>query len=247
MKLSDFFKKNPKVAIAFSGGVDSAYLLYAASRYASDIGVYYVKSPFQPEFELKDCLSIASGLNIPVNIIELDILSDNNIITNPSNRCYYCKRKMFEAITKKAHCDGFSIILDGTNASDLDTERPGMTALKELSILSPLKLCELTKEDIRHLSKQAGLFTATKPAYACLATRIPCGQRITKEALAITEKSENYLTSLGFTDFRIRMNGQTAIIQIKPEQMNMIFTHREEIVSTLKQYYDKVLLDMEGR
>ena len=247
MKLMDFFKEQRKAAIAFSGGVDSAYLLYAAAQSGAKVCAYYVKSDFQPEFELNDAIRLTEQLNIEMKIIQLDILNVAKIAENPQNRCYYCKRIIFEAIAKEAFADGFSVILDGTNASDDEGDRPGMMALKELKIRSPLRECGLTKEEIRKLSKDAGLFTWDKPAYACLATRIKTGEKITKEKIDITEAAEDFLFSLGFTDFRVRMSGTTAKLQIRETQFNKLLTHRVEIVSELKKYYRDVLLDLEVR
>ena len=180
--LQAFFTNNPKIALAFSGGVDSAYLLYAAKTFGADVKAYYVKTPFQPEFEYEDALRLAEQLGADMVTIHLDVLSDSAITENPKNRCYFCKKRIFTAILKQAKVDGYSLIIDGTNASDDASDRPGMVALQELSVRSPLRECCLTKEEIRRLSKEAGLFTHDKPAYACLATRIPTGTAITAAA-----------------------------------------------------------------
>ena len=237
MTLEQFFSKNTKAAIAFSGGVDSAYLLYAAKRYGADVKAYYVKTPFQPRFEYDDALALAEQLQVPMATIRLDILSQPQIAENPQNRCYFCKKRLFSAICEQAKRDGFDVILDGTNFSDDPTDRPGMQALRELQILSPLRLCQLTKEEIRRLSKEAGLFTHDKPAYACLATRIPAGMPITPELLAKTERSEGFMMGLGFRDFRIRITPQGAKLQIRKEQFPLLEQHRQEIFSRLNQEY----------
>lgn len=143
--------------------------------------------------------------------------------------------------------DGVSLLLDGTNASDDVSDRPGMKALKELSVRSPLRECGLTKEVIRSLSKEAGLFTWNKPAYACLATRIPTGTVITAEKLSNTEKAEDYLHKLGFTDFRVRLYADCAKIQVPENQLDKILRHRVLILQELKKYYSDVLLDLEVR
>lgn len=247
MKLKEFFIEHPKIAIAFSGGVDSAYLLYAAKQYAKDIGVYYVKSSFQPQFELDDAKRLANDLDIDINVIELDVLSDNDVVNNPWNRCYFCKKQIFSAIFDRAKFDGYKVLLDGTNASDDADDRPGMKALCELEVLSPLRLCGLTKSEIRRLSKEAELFTWDKPAYACLATRIPTGQRITEEMLCRTEKAENYLFSKGFSDFRVRTVGENAKIQITEKQLTRFIENRKDILDELKKYYKSVCLDLEMR
>lgn len=247
MQLQDFFKEHTKAAIAFSGGVDSAYLLYAAERYAQEVCAYYVKTPFQPLFEWEDAKRLTDELGILLRCIELDILTDESVVSNPQDRCYFCKKRIFSAIADAAKQDGFSVLLDGTNASDDEGDRPGMKALRELSVLSPLRLCGLSKKDIRALSKEAGLFTWNKPAYACLATRIPAGQPITLQSLRRTEEAESFLFSLGFLDFRIRTVGEDAKIQIASSQLPMLIEHRNEILAELKKRYQSVLLDLEMR
>ena len=247
MELHDFFAKNPKIALAFSGGVDSAYLLYAAKKFASDATAYYVKTAFQPEFELRDAKRLAEELGAKMKIIELDVLCDREITKNPGNRCYYCKKRIFTAIADAAREDGYDLIIDGTNASDDAADRPGIRALQELSVRSPLRECAITKAEVRSLSREAGLFTWDKPAYACLATRIPTGESITAEKLSRTERAEEYLESLGFRDFRVRLMGESAKIQIRAEQLLLLLKHRIEIVEELKNYYPAVLLDLEVR
>lgn len=247
MTLKAFFERNSKAAIAFSGGVDSAYLLYAAKLYGADVTAYYVKTPFQPEFEYEDALRLARQLGIPMVTLSLDVLADPQITANPQNRCYFCKRKIFTAILEQAKQDGYPLVLDGTNASDQADDRPGMQALAELGVRSPLRECGLTKQEIRRLSMEAGLFTHNKPAYACLATRIPTGTPITPTLLKKTENSEAFLQSFGFSDFRIRLLGDSARIQIKEDQLPLLVTHRKAILSELKLYYTSVLLDLEVR
>ncbi|MBQ4538557.1 MAG: ATP-dependent sacrificial sulfur transferase LarE [Oscillospiraceae bacterium] len=247
MTLNEFFKDNPKAAIAFSGGVDSAYLLYAAAAAKANIRAYYVKSAFQPQFELDDAIKLAEELGADMKIINVDVLADSRVSANPADRCYYCKKAIFNTIAEAAKADGFDLILDGTNASDDEGDRPGMRALKELSVRSPLRECGLTKPEIRRLSKKAGLFTWDKPAYACLATRIPTGEVITAEKLAKTESAEDFLFSLGFTDFRVRMSGNSAKIQLPEGQLDKLMAQRKEILAKLKQYYDSVTLDLEVR
>ena len=247
MNLASFFQKYPKVAIAFSGGVDSAYLLSTALACKAEVRAYYVKSAFQPQFELEDAKKLAELLHADMKIIDVDVLSDERITQNPSNRCYNCKKKLFEQILTEAHKDGFSVILDGTNASDDSNDRPGMKALSELQVLSPLRMCGLTKDSIRQLSKEAGLFTWDKPAYACLATRIPTGTPITVSMLEKTEHAEAALTKLGFSNFRVRMIDNGARLQVPAEQLQLVLSYKNEILEELKKYYSFVLLDLETR
>ena len=247
MDLKQFFMEHPEAAIAFSGGVDSAYLLYAAVRCGARVKAYYAKSDFQPQFELDDAQTLAAQLGVEMAILPLDILCSGIITANPPDRCYHCKKAIFQTILDAAKADGFGLLLDGTNASDDALDRPGMRALAELSVRSPLRECGLTKAEIRRLSKEAGLFTHDKPAYACLATRIPTGEVITAEKLRRTEDAESYLAGLGFRDFRVRSFGDTARIQAVASDLPKIMEHRESIVSQLKQRYSGVLLDLEVR
>jgi len=247
MLLQDFFGQHKKCALAFSGGADSAYLLYAGLSAGCDIHAYYVKSAFQPQFELDDAKKLADELGARMTVLELDVLSDSQIVQNPVNRCYFCKKKIFHKLVEAAQTDGYDVIIDGTNASDDVAERPGMKALQELSVLSPLRECGITKGEVRSLSKAAGLFTWDKPAYACLATRIPSCVEITAEKLAATELSEKALSDLGFTDFRIRLSGNDAKIQVREEQLEKLLICRKEILEILKPYYTSVTVDLEVR
>ncbi|MBQ7651049.1 MAG: ATP-dependent sacrificial sulfur transferase LarE [Victivallales bacterium] len=247
MDLSEFFQEHPSVAVAFSGGTDSAYLLYEAKRCAESVKAYYAKSAFQPQFELEDALRLVDELDVPLTVIDVDVLSDEDIIANTQRRCYHCKRRIFSMIRERALGEGFNVLLDGTNASDDVSDRPGMAALQELSVLSPLRLCGLTKADVRRLSREAGLFTWDKPAYACLATRIFPGQRIDGRLLARTEAAEGFLASLGFRDFRVRTVGEIARIQVVPSQLSLLMLHRTEILDRLGKEYSGVCLDLETR
>lgn len=247
MNLQEFFRSNPKVALAFSGGVDSAYLLYAAIKYGAQVRAYYVKSAFQPQFEFEDAKRLAETLGANMRVINVDVLANPTVAENPADRCYHCKKVIFSTIMKSAFEDGFTVLMDGTNASDDAGDRPGMRALRELSVRSPLRECGLTKAEIRRLSKEAGLFTWNKPAYACLATRIPTGETITAEKLRKTESAENYLFSIGLTDFRVRLIGKCARLQVPVKQISLVLDKRQDILVELKKYYSAVLLDLEVR
>lgn len=247
MELQTFFQENPSCAIAFSGGVDSAYLLYAACRYGARVKAYYVKTCFQPQFEMEDARKLAQMLGAEMKILEADILANETVVSNPANRCYHCKQTLFRMILDAAKQDGFSLVLDGTNASDDASDRPGMRALKELNVRSPLRECGLTKEEIRNRSQEAGLFTWDKPAYACLATRIPTGEIITREKLARTEWAEEYLARLGLRNFRVRLLGSAAKLQVTEADWEILTKHRAEILKELKSQYASVLVDLEVR
>lgn len=247
MDLKEFFRQHPKAAIAFSGGVDSSYLLYAALQCGADVRAYYVKGAFQPKFELDDAQRLARDIHAPMTVLRADVLRDETVTANPANRCYYCKKVVFSSIAQAALADGYTVLLDGTNASDDAGDRPGMRALQELQVLSPLRLCGLTKPEIRRLSKEARLFTWDKPAYACLATRIPAGEPITAEKLAATDRAEDFLFSLGFTDFRVRYAAGAAKLQLPAAQWPRLLEHRAEILNTLRRDYTAVTLDLEVR
>ena len=247
MMLERFFKENPVVALGFSGGVDSSYLLYAGLRYGAKVKAYYVKTAFQPEFELQDARHLAKHIGAEMTVIEMDVLSDAQVVANPDNRCYYCKTAIFGTLCAMARADGIPLVIDGTNASDDAADRPGMKALAELAVRSPLRECNITKDEVRRLSKEAGLPTWDKPAYACLATRIPSGRTITKELLQRVEKAEEVLFALGFTDFRVRVMGEAAKLQFPPEQMNKLLDKRPDVVKKIQPYFPTVLLDLEGR
>lgn len=245
--LQAFFRENPRVALAFSGGVDSSYLLYAGLHYGADIQPYYVKTAFQPQFELDDAQRLATKLGTTMTVVHHDILSVPNVATNPADRCYYCKSALFGLLREQSATDGYSVLIDGTNASDEIGDRPGMRALHELSVQSPLRECKITKSEVRRLSKEAGLSTWDKPAYACLATRIPVGMSITVDLLAQVERAEDALLEMGFTDFRVRLVGQAARLELAPAQMHKALMLREAIVKALTPDFSAVLLDMAGR
>lgn len=247
MDLQSFFRKNPKVAIAFSGGADSAYLLYMAATYGKHVTAYYVKSQFQPQFELDHAVRLCRQLSVKLRILPLDQLTDPLIAKNDPLRCYYCKKRIFSAIREEAMKDGYSLLCDGTNADDREDDRPGFRALRELQVRSPLRECGITKTELRHLSKEAGLFTHDKAAYACLATRIPTGEALTAQALQTTEIAEGILYDLGFRDFRIRCSKGTPRLQIKKDQFPLYTENKERILTALAPLYDALWQEPEVR
>ena len=247
MTLEQFFQENPRCALGFSGGVDSAYLLYAGVKAGADIRPYFIKTAFQPAFELADAKKLAAGLGAEVTVLELDALADPRVAANPADRCYFCKQNLFRTLKERAIADGYPVLLDGTNASDEAGDRPGMRALTELSVRSPLRECGLTKAEIRARSREAGLFTWDKPAYACLATRVPAGEAITADLLARVEGAEDALFRLGYTDFRVRVFHSAARLQLPRGQMERAVREAETIQAALKPYFTPILLDLEGR
>ena len=247
MTLNEFFAAHPKCALGFSGGVDSAYLLYAGVRAGADLRPYYIKTAFQPRFAREDARRLAGEGGVEVTVLELDALADPRVAANPAERCYYCKQNLFRALKARAAADGYTVLLDGTNASDEAGDRPGMRALRELEVRSPLRECGLTKADIRRLSREAGLFTWDKPAYACLATRIPTGEALTEEVLARVEGAEDALFRLGYTDFRVRVFHGAARLQLPAGPLERAIRERAALRAALAPYFKPILLDLEER
>lgn len=245
--LAKFFAENPRLALAFSGGTDSSYLLYAAKQSGCEIRAYYIHSQFQPEFELQDARRLADQLKADLIVIEMDVLANPNVAGNPADRCYFCKRALFETLTARAKADHFDLLIDGTNASDDAGDRPGMRALAELKVVSPLRELGITKDMVRKYARLAELFTWDKPAYACLATRVPAGQVISGELLRKVERAESALFEMGFKDFRARVIGNAARLQFRKDEIEQAFARRAEIVAALGGDFDAVLLDLKER
>ena len=154
MTLEQFFKEVPRAALAFSGGTDSALLLWAAKTYGCDVRAYYVNTVFQPAFELADAQKLAKELEVPMTVVEADVLAVPEAAVNGPRRCYYCKKALFTTLWKRAAEDGYTVLLDGTNASDDAGDRPGMQALRELEVRSPLRECGITKDEVRRMCHQ---------------------------------------------------------------------------------------------
>ena len=247
MELRDFWQAHPTAALAFSGGADSAYLLWSASKAGADVTAYFVKTEFQPSFELEDARRLARELGAKLTVLEQSALEDPAVAANGPDRCYHCKKRIFAAIARQAAADGYGVLLDGTNASDDPGDRPGVRALEELHVLSPLRLCGLTKEEIRRRAREAGLFTWNKPAYACLATRIPTDTALTAEELARVEAAEAAVAALGFTDFRVRRTAEGCKLQFPETQLPHAFRCRETLTEALRPWYGAVTLDLTPR
>lgn len=245
--LKEFFEKHRKTALAFSGGTDSSYLLYAASKYGIDVKAYYVKSQFQPAFELADAVAVAEQCGADMKIIEVDILSSEEVVYNPTDRCYHCKQRIMSTIIAAARQDGYETLMDGTNASDDADDRPGFKALNELGVISPLRDCGITKDEVRMLAKEAGLRVWDKPAYACLATRIPHGTDIRESDLQRTERAEEMLHDMGFRDIRVRLRNGGALVQVRKADLERAFAEEEKIINALGTMYDTVTIDREPR
>lgn len=247
MELREFFERHPKCALAFSGGTDSALLLCEARRLGADVKAYFVKGPFQPQFELEDARRLAKELGAEMEVIETDVLALPEVAENGPRRCYYCKRAIFSLIFERARRDGYDTVIDGTNASDQVDDRPGMQAIAELGVLSPLRMCGVTKAQVRELSAEAGLFTARKPSYACLATRVPTGTAITREALEKVERGEEALREMGFSDLRLRLEGTGVRLELPAAQLPAVVQNRERVLKALLPSFSRVTVDLAGR
>jgi uncharacterized protein len=221
--LLDIIAGKGSAAVAFSGGVDSSFLCYAAVEALGSRAIAVtVVSPMLPRSELKNAAAVAAVIGIEYITIREDEIEDD-VAQNSPERCYFCKKKEFAAIQKAAEKRGITVVLDGSNLDDLEDYRPGLKALEELGIASPLREAGLGKNDIRELSRRFGLPTWDKPAFACLASRVPYGETINREKLSRIEKAEIVLKNFGFRQFRVRSHGDIARIETAPEERKKIF------------------------
>lgn len=241
--LINWINEQGKIGVAVSGGIDSAYLLYVVSKTDCDVTAYYVKSQFQPEFELRDAKEIVDSLGVKFKVIYSDVFDDPDIVSNTSQRCYYCKKRIFGLIVDEARKGGIKCLVDGTNASDDVSDRPGYKALNEMNVYSPLRMFEYTKEDIRREARKAGINIWNKPSFACLATRIPVGKPIIPEDLIKTERNEGKLFDLGFKDFRLRIVEGGVLMQVCSDEMEHMISSKDELTKILKPDYGEVLFD----
>lgn len=245
--LRDFFSKHQHVGIAYSGGCDSSYLLYAALACGARAHAYFVQSAFQAEFELEDAGKTCEELGVELRIIALDVLSDTQVRANTALRCYHCKHLILRAILDAASSDGCETVLDGTNASDGAEERPGMRALNELRVLSPLRECAITKAELRMYARDAGLSVWNKPAYACLATRIPEGTPIEKAALERINRGEKAMRKMGFSDFRLRVTERGCRIEICEAELMSLIEARKDVLNQLQDEFSEITLNLRTR
>lgn len=243
MTLEEFFKVNPKAALAFSGGTDSAYLLWAAIQAGAKVQPFFIRSTFQPRFELEDAERLCVQLGLTLRVLDCDVLARPEIAANPPERCYHCKRALFTRLLSAAAEDGYPLVIDGTNASDDADDRPGMRALGELGVRSPLREAGLRKAEVRRLSAQAGLFTAAKPSYACLATRIPSGTAIEPAMLETVERAEGLLAGRGYRNFRVRLRDWGALLQFDEGQLAQAEQDMACIRSLLETLFQELRID----
>ncbi|WP_069650832.1 ATP-dependent sacrificial sulfur transferase LarE [Caloranaerobacter ferrireducens] len=248
LKLINYLKELERVVLAFSGGVDSTFLLKAAKEALGDnVKAVTILSPYIPKWEVEEAKQLVSELGVNYEIVEVPIIEE--IRNNPENRCYLCKKAVFSIIKSIAEKEGYNHVIDGTNFDDTKDYRPGLKALEELNIKSPLLECKLTKEEIRELSKELGLKTWDKPPYACLLTRIPYGNELNVEDFQKIENAEKYLMDIGIRAVRVRCHKDLARIEVGKNERSKLFN--EEILDEISKEFKKigfkyVTLDLEG-
>ena len=250
VRLHDLLAGYQSVLIAFSGGVDSAYLAIAAHHALGDRALAVTAdSPSYPDTHRRLALSIARDFNFEHEIIQTAELERPEYRANPANRCYYCKDELYSQLAVMARDRGFAVVIDGNNADDRGDYRPGRQAAREHGVRSPLDEADLTKDDIRQLARDAGLASWDEPASACLSSRIPYGQQVTNERLRQIERAEEVLRDLGFRVFRVRHHDSVARLEIAKAEMPRALDPGigATLVSRLKALgYQYVSLDLQG-
>jgi len=250
-RLKEIFQSMGRVVVAYSGGVDSTLLLRAAQETLGNENVLAVTalSPLFPKRELAGAKRMAQEMGVKHILIESNELEIEGFSKNPPNRCYFCKKELFEEMRDLARKEAISYVVEGSTLDDEKDRRPGRKAIQELGIRSPLQEAKFTKEEVRELSRTLGLPTWDKPSFACLASRFPYGEDITPEGLRMVEEAEDFLFSLGFRQVRVRHYQSLARIEVYPEEMNRLMdgSLREEVVNRLKKIgYRYVTLDLQG-
>jgi uncharacterized protein len=238
------------VLVAYSGGVDSTYLLKVASDVLGDRAQGVIAaSPTFPQEEFDEALKVAKDFNLPVTSIWIDEFEDESFVSNPTNRCYHCKSGLFSRLVPLARVRGMAWVVDGFNADDVGDYRPGYQAAKEAGVRHPLMEVGLTKAEIRELSRRLGLPTWDKPSFACLSSRIPYGTRITPEAIARIGAAERFLRELGFRQVRVRHHDHIARIEVEPQDMIRLADPAlsQRVVARLRELgYVYVTMDLAG-
>jgi pyridinium-3,5-biscarboxylic acid mononucleotide sulfurtransferase len=249
-KLKSLLRSGGRTLVAYSGGVDSVFLANAAhDALGADMLAVIADSPSLPRREFAEALELAKKFGFPLRIIKTEEMDNADYTANPSNRCYFCKTELFDQLAKIAADEGWQTIIYGENADDAGDFRPGAQAAAERRVRAPLKEAGLTKKEIREMSAQLGLPTADKPAMACLSSRLPYGEPVTVEALAMIEAAENILRDAGFRHVRVRHHRNLARIEVAAEELPRLLESgmREFISQNLKKIgYIYVSVDIEG-
>lgn len=247
-KLKEYLKSLNTTAIAFSSGVDSTFLLKTAHEVLGEgVIALTAKSSIFPERELDEAIEFCKKEHIEHVILDFEPLQIEEFYVNPANRCYVCKKNLYKQFIKIAREHKIEHILEGSNIDDERDYRPGMQAVRELGIKSPLQTVQLTKDEIRILSQQMNLHAWEKPSYACLASRFVYGEHITEEKLKMVEKAEQLLFESGFKQMRVRIHENIARIEVMPEEFEKLMQLREKIVSGLKKYgFNYITMDLTG-
>ena len=253
-QLRELIRSFGSCVVAYSGGVDSAFLAWVAHDVLGGRSLAVIAdSPSLPRREFDEAVGLATDFKIPLRVVETKEFSNPEYLSNPNNRCYFCKHELFTELTPLARSEGFSVIVYGENASDIGDFRPGTTAAAEFQVRAPLKEVGLTKAEIRELSARIGLPTAEKPQMACLSSRVPYGEAVTPEKLAMIEQAEYVLRDLGFHDVRVRHHelttGNLARIELGPSEMGRMFEQERfgKVSEGLRKIgYRHVTLDLQG-
>ncbi len=249
--LKGIFETMGRVLVAYSGGVDSTLLLRVAKDTLGDRNVLAVTalSPLYPDRELSEAKRMAQEMGLRHLLIDSNELEIEGFSKNPTNRCYYCKRELFEELLNLAQKEAIPFVVEGSTLDDDKDHRPGRKAIQELGIRSPLKEAMFTKGDVRELSKALSLPTWDKPSFACLASRFPYGEEITEEGLKMVDEAEAFLIRLGFKQVRVRHYPNLARIEVYPEEISRLMdgSLRQKVVTRLKEIgYQYVTLDLQG-